>query len=634
MKRIITAIIISSLFLNLTAQVKEFEPSQKYRELQQRVATGWNTWNVHNVLSHVHLPDGLAINLVLKDENTGEYLRKALLKSGNGEKIELLSHSYDGSYTELKLQWKGIHIQVQTAILDGDQLMIISPVDELTKANKLIIDPDILWGKDGMLSRDHGFNTKKLPKHELHAYFSDNRISIHTKGKMLADSYVQENPECMVYSLESPVFLSTGKPRNEEEINSAIEKARDTFTSASRSVPALAPVMEAVQAVINWNVIYDPDNERVISPVSREWSSADRGGYVLFCWDNYFAAHMFSVGSKELAYINIMENTKAIAELGFVPNHYGGNDVCRDRSQPPVGSMITMEVYNKYKEKWLLEDAFDLLLTWNRWWEQQRDYQGYLCWGSNSYPGMEKSIYTTHGHQRALWESGLDNSPMYDDVPFDKTTELINLADVGLMSLYIADCKALVEMADILGRRKEKKELVQRVAKYTENLKTLWNEEMGIYLNKRTDTQSFSKRLSPTCFYPLIAGVPSQAQAERMINEHFYNPDEFWGEWIIPSIARNDPGFPDNNYWRGRIWAPMNYLVYWGIRNYDLPGARKDIIDKSETLLLKGWSKEKHIYENYNSTTGVGNDVRSSDNFYHWGALLGMIKIMEFENRD
>jgi hypothetical protein len=34
---------------------------------------------------------------------------------------------------------------------------------------------------------------------------------------------------------------------------------------------------------------------------------------------------------------------------------------------------------------------------------------------------------------------------------------------------------------------------------------------------------------------------PSQEQAERMIEEHFYNSDEFWGDFILPSIARNDP---------------------------------------------------------------------------------------------
>ena len=72
-----------------------------------------------------------------------------------------------------------------------------------------------------------------------------------------------------------------------------------------------------------------------------------------------------------------------------------------------------------------------------------------------------------------------------------------------------------------------------------------------------------------------------------MMKEHFYNPQEFWGEYIMPSIARNDAAYKDNIYWRGRIWAPMNFLVYLGIRNYELPGAKRDMVEKSKNLLLR-----------------------------------------------
>ncbi|WP_425460037.1 MGH1-like glycoside hydrolase domain-containing protein [Exilibacterium tricleocarpae] len=34
----------------------------------------------------------------------------------------------------------------------------------------------------------------------------------------------------------------------------------------------------------------------------------------------------------------------------------------------------------------------------------------------------------------------------------------------------------------------------------------------------------------------------------------------------MPSIARNDPSFKDNTYWRGRIWAPMNFLGSVGLK--------------------------------------------------------------------
>jgi len=183
-------------------------------------------------------------------------------------------------------------------------------------------------------------------------------------------------------------------------------------------------------------------------------------------------------------------------------------------------------------------------------------------------------------------------------------------------------------------KTKEYAELQQKLCTswntwYNRQLATMWDNDKGIFLNKRTDTGKNSYRLSPTNFYPLLAKACTQKQAERMMKEHYFNPDEFYGEFVMPSIARNDPAFKDNDYWRGRIWAPMNFLVYLGMRNYKLPDAKANLIDKSKNLLMKSWNENGAIYENYNSTTGVGDDVKNADGFYHWGALLTFMSFME-----
>ena len=112
--------------------------------------------------------------------------------------------------------------------------------------------------------------------------------------------------------------------------------------------------------------------------------------------------------------------------------------------------------------------------------------------------------------------------------------------------------------------------------------------------------------------HPLAIGrMPS----EGMLNRH--------------AIARDDPAFADQDYWRGRIWGPMNYLVFLGLRNYDVPEARRELAQKSYDLFLKEWKEKGHVHENYNAITGSGDDVTSSDRFYHWGALLGYVEYME-----
>jgi neutral trehalase len=197
------------------------------------------------------------------------------------------------------------------------------------------------------------------------------------------------------------------------------------------------------------------------------------------------------------------------------------------------------------------------------------------------------------------------------------------------MSLYVADCDALAKIADTLGKTVEAKELKERGDKYRAKLKTMWDEKAGIFLNVNLHTGEKSPRLSPTNFYPLLAKAATSDQAARMIKEHLMNPDEFWGEYVIPSIARNDPAFKDQQYWRGRIWGPMNYLVYLGLGNYGDTAARSAFAQKSYALFLKEWKENGHVHENYNAITGTGDDVTSSDRFYHWGALLGLVEWME-----
>ena len=132
---------------------------------------------------------------------------------------------------------------------------------------------------------------------------------------------------------------------------------------------------------------------------------------------------------------------------------------------------------------------------------------------------------------------------MWDDAVFDSVNHKMLLADVGLMSLFIADCHSLAEIARVLKKKDDVKELTARAEKYSKKLQTLWDDQFGLFLNKDLVTGKFSYRLSPTLFYPLLAKVPDQNQARRMIKEHFYNPEEFWGEYILPSIARNDSGY-------------------------------------------------------------------------------------------
>ena len=165
----------------------------------------------------------------------------------------------------------------------------------------------------------------------------------------------------------------------------------------------------------------------------------------------------------------------------------------------------------------------------------------------------------------------------------------------------IMDCEALAYIANELGREKEREELLARAELYRKNMQPLWDSAFGLFLNRHIESGELSKRISPTNFYALNGSVASQKQAQQMMEEHYYNPEEFYGEYVMPSVARNDTAYTGADYWRGSIWAPMNLLVYWGMQNYELPEARKDLAEKSKNLLLKNWHEKGWVRENYNA---------------------------------
>jgi putative isomerase len=599
--------------------VQKNDQEKEFQALKDRLGRGWNTWDTRSVMSHVLLPQSLAINLQIIDHQSGDTLKEALIgREDFGPKEHVIPgpHAYDGSYTELVVEWHTIQVKVQSAARNGQLYLLLSPI-RYSPEDSIIVTPKMLWGRQGDIS----VNNNKIKATTPNG----------TTDLALVGGQYTSMPGYLKVSMREAAALCPDDLKSTKEVEKIITDGRDNFLAGRTKYKDASELYNAMQTALSWNVIYEPTKDRVITPVSRLWNIG-WNGWVLFEWDTYFAAYMLSLDNKDLAYANTIAMTKEITKSGFVPNYGSSNYSSEDRSEPPVGALVVKEIYKKYKEKWFLKEVFDDLLTWNRWWSNKRDVDGYLCWASDPYiPGkipafLIRGIGTRKGAQ---WESGLDNSPMWDDAFFDSTRHQLMQADVGLMSLYITDCRCLSEIAGVLGKTQIEKELTGRAEKYSRKLETLWDEQFGLYLNKNLITGQLSHRLSPTLFYPLLAKVPDQKNANRMMKEHFYNPAEFCGEYIMPSIARNDPAFKDNKYWRGRIWAPMNFLVYLGMRNYQLPAAKKDMIEKSKNLLLKSWIGEHHIYENYNSENGQGDDSGMSDAFYHWGSLLGFIDIID-----
>jgi hypothetical protein len=389
---------------------------------------------------------------------------------------------------------------------------------------------------------------------------------------------------------------------------------------------------EAIGNNMFWNSLYAPQTRFVFPSISRR-AAHNAGGWVLGEWDGFFGSLLTSLEDKDQSVDAIREILLAQTDTGLIPNGLAGGGGTPDRSQPPVGSYILWKVFQRYPDRTLLEWAYPRLKRWHAWWFHDRgdgqpwrdgNRDGLLEWGSNR--GSRESSGGRGFRLQADWESGMDDSPMYDDVHYDEHTHTIDLDDVGLNSLYALDAESLAALATILGKQddalafqadyEKMKQLVQQ---------KLWNETDGIYENRSWNGE-FSKRLSPTNFYPMLAGIATPDQARRMVNEHLLNPKEFWGQYVVPTVPRNDPAFDDQYYWRGSIWGPTNYLLYHALDRYAFDPVALDFARKSYALFMDDWKSNQRNNELYHAWGGPG----GGDNHYTWGTLLCLIPLEQF----
>jgi hypothetical protein len=399
------------------------------------------------------------------------------------------------------------------------------------------------------------------------------------------------------------------------DVESDLDRARSRYEKgAMKSAGDWGNFAGAIYNNLGNSRIYSNDDHRVAISVSRRWAdSANTEPY--FCWDSFFNGALACLSDPKAA----RETVRAILAWqtpeGLVPNfghwNFSGGRVSKDRSQPPVGALCVWKIQQRWPNRAFLAEVYPKLLKWHRWWPVARDgrHDGLLEWGSSA-----------AGKQGALWETGWDDTVEYEGAKMVGAT--LNAYAVDLNSLWAMDADYLARIADELGRKSEAQEL------RTEREKTLglinerlWNPQLGIYCS-RLWSGEFLTRLTPMNFYPLIAGAADAERGKQVLNV-IEDPARFWGAWILPTVAYNDPVWTQQDYWRGKVWGPVNYLVWQGLQQYADTETLSHFADRSVDLFMQNWNSNRACGENYLSSTGK----QSSDPHYTWGSLLCLIGV-------
>ena len=312
-----------------------------YDTLREEMLQGWNTFDTYSVLSHVRLPEGFAIRLGLKHRVSKRVLQNALIGrfGAHEEHIKPGLRTVDGSYTELRLEWLGAEIEVRSCADEHGQYILVEPKNEKCREMILFMECGFLWNKHGAVYAQPDHVQAVLDNGEIRVYMSDSDTRVlHTPGFGVVRAS----------DLNGAVAVSTGAPLTPEQVRARLEKARAHALEAPKTYGKLEEAYTAMRTGYAWNTIYDPENRRICSPVSRIWN-VNWGGYVLFEWDTFFCALMAAPESKELAYANVFAILNEATERGFIPNFgAAGDNKSRDRTEPPVGAMTVRELYRRF----------------------------------------------------------------------------------------------------------------------------------------------------------------------------------------------------------------------------------------------------------------------------------------------
>jgi hypothetical protein len=407
-------------------------------------------------------------------------------------------------------------------------------------------------------------------------------------------------------------------------------------------------VADAVRDALSLNTNYDKTTLRNF--VMWGWSG---GGGLFTGWDSAFDAIEATSVSAELA----MQHERAIFAAPPPPDQVKINGPRYDQQNSgPMHAYAVWRLYTRLGDRDLVAAVypqlvafFDLLPEWDA------DGDGLL---EAPYFGDRISGRGNH--------LGLDDSPVYAN--YQKIPKKggsgdprpnTNLTDVPLNSYYALMAELLGKMARLQGRSADaaRFEAVHEKIKAAVNAK-LWNEERGLYLSRYLDG-GWNEVVTPTVFYPLFAGLATPERARVLVEDHLLDPEEFWGEYVIPSVARNDPaycsggpvhprsahfkffsGYDDKGApeeWKGAAWPPMNFTVYEGLKRYGFDREAGELAARSTAMYLNAYDRDGWFPESFDPEPGqsiMDSAVDTAWRTYSWSNAMAIQTIHELLSDD
>ena len=363
-------------------------------------------------------------------------------------------------------------------------------------------------------------------------------------------------------------------------------------------------------------------------------------------WDSGFIALGYSYFNIKYAFDEISTLLKGQWKDGMIPhilfhdlntNYYPNHTVwnCGNKihssgiTQPPILAIMLKKILDKKtienSEVFKIKSMIKKIKKYHEWLIKYRD------------PKKTGLVSILHP-----WESGYDNSPLWDysmkEIKIEKNLKykrgdnkvinpeyrpldddydryvtiknhlrknkynpkslydksMFNVVDVGFNSIFLKANKDLLKLLKKFNF--EHKNIQKFILKSENQITKLYNKKKGVFTNYDLKNKKEISVPSITNYFILFADLKNQFINKKIIkNLKKHNKEK---RYLFSSIKPNYNKFEEKRYWRGPVWINCNWIIYQGLKNKDKKFADKI---KETTINL---IRKSGFYEYYSCKTG------------------------------
>ncbi len=308
----------------------------------------------------------------------------------------------------------------------------------------------------------------------------------------------------------------------------------------------------------------------------------------MYYWDSYFAAIGLIGTEHEQLVLDMTENMAWMLErFGVIPN--GSRYYFLSRSQPPFFTQMVALAWPLVQARGETD-----ALAWLARMLALSEAEHETVWLGTSQPhhrqvygGLSRYFDINYLDMLASCESGWDHSTRCGDfwlshLPVDLNSILyVREMDMAAFARLLGDEP---RAAGWQARAEGRAETVNRL---------LWDDAAGLYLDYDFVSQLRTRTPSLAAFYPLWAGLATQEQADRLVEEWL---PRFLQEGGLVTALDTQLG----RQWAWPMgWAPLQWIAAEGLDRYGYQGEAREIRTRWCTTCQTHFQRTNLLWEKY-----------------------------------